>query len=85
MKNMSAHTVWILLMLLTVFAYSMGKFGFSGIVAMLLLLISAFIKSYYVMADFMELRDVSRLWRGIMYGWLMVVCAGISLSFLLAI
>ena len=83
MKNMSTHTVWVLLMLLTIFAYGLGKVGFSGIFAMLLLLLSAFIKSYYVMADFMELRDVSLIWRVIMFGWLWVVCLGIGLSFLL--
>ncbi len=85
MKNMSTHAVWILLMLLTIFAYGMGKFGFSGIFVMLLLLLSAFIKSHFVMADFMELRDVSLIWRVIMFGWLWVVCVGIGISFLFAI
>lgn len=85
MKNMSALTVWVLLMLLTIFAYGMGKVGFSGVFAMLLLLISAFIKSYYVMADFMELRGVSFIWRAFMFGWLWIVCLGIGITFLLAL
>ncbi len=72
-------------MLLTIFAYGMGKFGFSGILAMLLLLLSAFIKSHFIMADFMELRDVSLIWRMIMFGWLWVVCVGIGISFLFSI
>jgi len=68
MKNMSAHTVWVLLMLLTIFAYGLGKVGFSGVFAMLLLLLSAFVKSHFIIADFMELRDVSLIWRVIMFG-----------------
>ncbi|MCP4273725.1 MAG: hypothetical protein GY781_17505 [Gammaproteobacteria bacterium] len=72
-------------MLLTIFAYGMGKFGFSGIFVMFLLLLSAFIKSHFVMADFMELRDVSLIWRVIMFGWLWVVCVGIGISFLFSI
>ena len=72
------------MMILTITTYAMGKFGFSGITAVLLLLLTAVIKSVFIIRDFMELRGVSFLWRAIMYGWVLLVTAAISITYILS-
>jgi len=81
----NASAVWISLLLLTVFTYFMGKLGYSGTIAMLIILIIAAIKGSLIMRDFMGLKNVSLLWRGIMYGWLSVVCITIAITYIVAL
>ncbi len=81
-KYYNIHTIWLAMVLLTVSSYSVGKLGFSGTIAVLLLLLTALIKGTFIIRDFMELRGVSLLWRVIMYGWLWVVCIAIAISYL---
>ena len=84
MKSLSVHKIWILMMLLTVSTYVIGKLGYSGTVVMLLLLATAIVKCIYIIRDFMELKGVSFLWRAIMYGWLWIVCISIAVIFLIS-
>lgn len=78
-NNTNIHTIWLLMVALTILGYTMGKFGFSGLISVLILLLTAVIKGTLIIRDFMELRDVSLLWQIIMYGWLW----GITLALIL--
>ena len=84
-KYYNAHTVWILMMLLTLVTYSMGKLGFSGIYVVLVLLLTAALKSTFIIREFMGLRGVSLLWRGIMYGWLSIITAAIAITYIISL
>lgn len=72
------------MLVLTLTTYFMGKMGFSGVVAVSFLLITAIIKGTFIIRDFMELRDVSLVWRIIMYGWLWIICLAIIISYLVS-
>ncbi len=78
-ENINIHTIWLLMITLTILSYAMGKFGFSGLISVLVLLLTAVIKGTLIIRDFMELRGVSLLWQVIMYGWLW----GITLALIL--
>jgi len=79
------HTIWLVMMLLTISTYAMGKFGYDGIIIMLILLLTSVIKGSFIIRDFMELNGVSLLWRVIMYGWLWLICFAIALAYIISI
>jgi hypothetical protein len=86
MKNYyNIHTLWIAMLLLTLSTYAMGKLGFSGISVVLFLLLTAALKGTFIIRDFMELRDVSLLWRVIMYGWLWIICLAIAITYIISL
>ncbi|MCK5726955.1 MAG: cytochrome C oxidase subunit IV family protein [Thiotrichaceae bacterium] len=84
-KYYNSHTLWIVMLLLTLSTYWMGKIGFSGVIAIFLLLLTTIIKATIIIRDFMELRDVSLVWRIMMYGWLWGICIAISISYLISL
>lgn len=84
-KLYNATNIWIVMLILTVFTYSMGKFGYSGTTPVMLLLLTVLIKSTFIIRDFMGLRGVSLLWRAIMYGWLWLVTIAIAITYLLSV
>lgn len=73
------------MLLLTLITYAMGKLGYSGATVMLFLLLTAAAKAGFIIRDFMELRGVSLLWRVIMYGWLLVVCVAIAITYIISL
>jgi len=73
------------MMFLTLSTYALGDLGFSGVVAVLILLSTAAIKGVFIIRDFMELKGVSLLWRVIMYGWLGTVCLAIAITYFISI
>lgn len=81
----NANKIWIGLLLLTAFTYVMGETGYSGATAMLIILIIAAIKGGLIMRDFMGLKNVSLLWRSIMYGWLSIVCIAIAITYIVSL
>ncbi|KAG1682890.1 Transcriptional activator protein FnrA [Nymphon striatum] len=81
----NVHTIWVMMILLTLSTYLIGKFGLHGISAVLFLLITAAIKGSFIIQDFMELKDVSFLWRAIMYGWLWTICIAIVITYIISI
>ncbi len=86
MKNLyNVHTLWLLMLLLTVSTYAIGKAGFSGTTIMLLLLSTTVIKAIIIIREFMELRGVSLLWRVIMYGWLWIVIITIAVTYVVSL
>jgi len=56
-KSYTPHTLWIAMLLLTLLTYFMGKMGFSGVISVLIVLVTAIIKATIIMRDFMALRD----------------------------
>jgi cytochrome c oxidase subunit IV len=81
----NVHTIWLVMMLLTISTYAMGKFGYDGVVIMLILLLTSVIKGSFIIRDFMELNGVSLLWRVIMYGWLWSICVAIAVAYIISI
>lgn len=79
------HTVWLVMILLTISTYAMGKFGYDGVIIMLVLLLTSVIKGSFIIRDFMELNGVSLLWRVIMYGWLWIICFAIAIAYIISI
>ena len=79
------HTIWLLMMILTLTSYFVSEQGYSGIWAVFFLLLTAIIKGYFIISDFMELKGVSLLWRAIMYGWLLTVCFTIAICYILGV
>ena len=84
-KFYNIHTLWLVMLLLTLTTYAMGKLGYSGVTAVFFLLITAAAKATFIIRDFMELRGVSLLWRIIMYGWLLVVCIAIAIAYIISL
>ena len=80
----NVHTIWLLMMLLTLSTYTVGELNYGGGIAVLLLLLTAVIKGSFIIRDFMELKDVSLLWRIIMYGWLWTVCFVIAITYFIS-
>lgn len=78
------HTFLVAMLLLTLSTYAMGKFDFNGIVVVLFLLITAGLKGTFIIRYFMELQDVSLLWRVMMYGWLWGICLVIAITYLIS-
>ena len=86
MKNYyNVHTVWIVMVLLTLSTYAVGELGYSGVDTVMFVLLAAVIKSCFIIRDFMELKGVSRIWQIIMYGWLGTVCFAISVAYLISL
>jgi cytochrome c oxidase subunit 4 len=81
----NANAIWVSLLLLTAFTYFMGELRYSGATAMLIILMIAAIKGSLIMRDFMGLKNVSLLWRIIMYGWLSIVCVTIAITYVISL
>lgn len=79
------HVIWIVMMLLTMSTYVMGELGYSGVSVVMFLLVTALIKGCFIIYDFMALRDVSFLWRAIMFGWILIVCSVIAVIYVLGL
>jgi hypothetical protein len=84
-KYYNVHTLWILMLVLTISTYAMGKLGYGGLTVISLLLATVIIKGVIIIREFMELRGVSFLWRAIMYGWLWTVTIAIAVAYLLSL
>jgi len=85
MKNLSIDKIWLLMVVLTLSTYVIGKLGYSGVMVVLFLLATAIVKSFFIINDFMELNGVSLLWRAIMYGWLWTVSIAIAIAYIISI
>ena len=84
-KLYNIHSLWLTMMVLTITTYGLGKLGYSGIAVMSFLLLTAATKATFIIRDFMGLRGASLLWRVIMYGWLLVVCTTIAITYVIAL
>lgn len=83
-KFYNIHTIWLAMILLTLFSYILGKLGYSGLLVVLIILLTSVIKGTLIIRDFMELRGVSLLWRVIMYGWLWGITLALSITYIIS-
>ncbi len=84
-KIYNIHTIWLLMLLLTMSSYFIGERGYGGILAVVFLLLAALIKGGLIIREFMALKGVSLLWRVIMYGWLYLVCFAIAVCYFMSL
>jgi cbb3-type cytochrome oxidase subunit 3 len=77
--------VWLILILLTVFAFVVGKHEIGNITIVSLLLFSTLIKGQMVIDFFMGLHKVRWFWKIIMYSWLLLVMGLISFAYWLGL
>lgn len=69
------------MMALTIMSYAIGESETGGLAISLFLLAVGFIKGRLIINDFMELKEVSFLWRAIMFGWLWGVCLSLAVIY----
>jgi len=72
---------YLSLIILTLFAYSLGKFELINKTFFIILIITTFIKGALVIDYFMELKDVSFKYRVIPMIWLFIILSGITLGY----
>jgi len=77
--------VWLLLILLTVFAFMVGKFELGGITIVSAILLSTLLKGQMVIDYFMGLHQVRWRWRIILYSWLVLIIGLIGLAYWLGL
>jgi hypothetical protein len=85
---MSTHflnVIWIALMVATVLTSFIGKNTTMGTGMVVTVLLISAIKGWLIIEDFMALRRVKFLWRGIMLGWLLLTLSVILLAYWLGI
>jgi caa(3)-type oxidase subunit IV len=84
-SNISATVIWLILVALTLATWRIGEAGMVGKSTMLLLLFIALIKSQMVANYFMALRHTRLLWRGLMFGYFVIVGGLIALAYLISL
>ena len=77
--------IWILLVLLTLFAFSLGWLKLLSLGSLALLLITTFIKGQLIMDYFMELKEVKGKYRFIPMIWLLVTLTLVALAYYIPI
>lgn len=85
---MSVHflnVVWLALMASTLLTWWIGKTTVLTPALIVVVLAIAGVKGWLIIEDFMALRRVRLLWRGIMLGWLILTLAVVFLAYWLGI
>ncbi len=77
--------IWILLVLLTLFAFSLGWLKLLSLGSLALLLVTTFIKGQLIIDYFMELREVKGKYRFIPMLWLLVTLTLVALAYYIPI
>ena len=80
LKN-PAHRAWIILIIATGITWYLGEVGAAGTMAIVAMLVIAFIKGRLVILDFMELREAPLMWRVLLEGWLILDSSLILLAY----
>lgn len=80
-SSTKATLIWLLLVLLTLVTYGLGKAGYSGTFIISIVLASVLIKGRYIITDFMELRGTEKKWRWLVQGWLLLIVALIATAY----
>ncbi len=80
----NVHMIWAAMLALTGATYTMGRLDFSGVDVVFLLLLASLVKGSFIIRDFMDLKDVSLLWKVIMYGWLWSICIVIAITYVIS-
>ncbi len=72
---------WLIMLVATLATWALGEGGAAGSVAVLIMLVLAFVKGSLVILDFMELRHAPLLWRILLTGWLILITSLIVLFY----
>jgi hypothetical protein len=83
--NRNALIVWLVLVLLTLATYAVGKLGYGGITVVAMLLISVSLKGQLLIDYFMGLAQVHSPWKWVVSGWLVSVVSLIGVAFWISI
>lgn len=81
---MSTHflnVIWVALMVATVLTWFIGKADLLTTPMVVAVLLISAIKGWLIIDDFMALRRVRLLWRGIVIGWLLATLSIILLAY----
>jgi hypothetical protein len=76
-----AEIVWLVLVILTIFAYMLGKLHLISTLLVGVLLFTTFIKGQLVIDYFMGMKNVAWGYRAIPTMWLVVVISSIGFSY----
>ena len=76
-----AHRAWLILLVATSITWHLGEVGAAGTLAIVAMLVIAFVKGRLVILDFMELREAPLMWRLLLEGWLILVSGLILLAY----
>lgn len=85
---MSAHflnVIWVALMVATVLTWFIGKSVTMSVSLVVAVLLISAVKGWLIIYDFMALRRVKVLWRGLVLGWLLLTLAVILLAYWLGL
>ena len=77
----TSSVAWVALLLLTIFAFSLGYFNYINSTIVGILLLSTFIKGQVVIDYFMGLKNVKLIYRLIPTLWLLLIILGIALAY----
>ena len=77
--------VWLILILLTIFAFMVGEFELGGITIITTIILSTLIKGHLIVDYFMGLHRVGWKWRLMMYSWLLFVIGMIGFAYFLGL
>ncbi len=85
---MSTHflnVIWVALMVATLLTWFIGKSMAMNVSLVVAVLIISAVKGWLIIYDFMALRRVKVLWRGLVLGWLLLTLAVILLAYWLGL
>lgn len=77
--------IWLLLLALTGLTWFIGQAGATGLGIVAFVLITTLFKSQMVVDYFMGLRHVRPFWRGLLFGYLVVVCGLIGVAYYISL
>ena len=80
----TATIVWLVLLALSIGVAALGAVGLQGAAFTAVLLATAFAKGQLIADHFMRLRRVP-MWRGILFGYLLVIVTGIGIAYRLSL
>lgn len=79
------NVIWVALMVATVLTWFIGKSSEFSVPMVITVLVISGVKGWLIIYDFMALRRVRLLWRGLVLGWLLLTLAVILLAYWLGI
>ncbi|HHJ18034.1 MAG TPA: hypothetical protein ENJ80_15215 [Gammaproteobacteria bacterium] len=80
-----AAFVWLILVLLTLATYAVGRLGYGGVTVVVMLLASISLKGQLIIDYFMGLAQVRSRWKWVVTGWLASVVALIGMAYWISI
>ena len=79
--NRRAFFIWLILVLMTLVTYAVGKLGYGGVTVVAMLLLSVSIKGQLIIDFYMGLAHVHSRLKWVVTGWLIAVVLLIGLAY----